>query len=183
MRHKEFNSNKVLEDVIGLFWRNGITACSIKDIVAETNVNRFSLYKEFENKEGILLKALELYYSRYTSKQIAILNQDKPSKDVLKEFYFSYLIENSKHPAGCFMIHTASELADHNTVIKQQLDNYIKEIEDGIQGLLERNNENNSKTNTIRLSGLFCSSMCFCLIQSPKERLDYLNTSIDLILN
>lgn len=183
MRHKEFNSNKVLEDVIGLFWRNGITSCSIKDIVAETNVNRFSLYKEFDNKEGILLQALDLYYNRYSSKQIEILNQDKPSKEVLKEFYNSYLIENSKHPAGCFMIHTASELADHNPEIKGQLDSYIKEIENGIQALLERNNENNSKTNAVRLSGLFCSSMCFCLIQTPEERLDYLDTSIDLILN
>lgn len=185
MRHKEFNRNKVLEDSISLFWSNGITACSIKDLVAETHVNRFSLYKEFDNKEGILLNALDLYYDRYSSKQIDLLRQNKPTKEVLKEFYTSFLTTDSKHPPGCFMIHTSSELADHNKDVKMRLDTYIKEIEQEIGKLLERDpeTEENSHSNAIRLTGLFCSSMCFCLIQNPEERLNYLDTSIDLILH
>ena len=63
MRYKEFNRNSVLEKCIPLFWKNGFRACAISDIVEETGVNRFSLYEEFENKEGILYAALELYRS------------------------------------------------------------------------------------------------------------------------
>ena len=66
MRYKEFNRNKVLEDCIQLFWEKGFNSCSISDIVERTKVNRYSLYEEFEDKDGILLQTLILYKKRYT---------------------------------------------------------------------------------------------------------------------
>ena len=64
MRYKEFHKNTVLEKCIPLFWKNGFGACTISDIVRTTGVNRFSLYEEFNNKEGILHNALALYQQR-----------------------------------------------------------------------------------------------------------------------
>ena len=54
MRYKEYHPNRILEKSIELFWTNGVNGCSINDIVEYTGVNRFSLYNEFENKNGIL---------------------------------------------------------------------------------------------------------------------------------
>jgi len=185
MRYKEFNTNKVLEDCISLFWQHGFGACSINDIVKKTNVNRFSLYKEFDNKEGILLEALHLYHLRYSASQIAILHQDKPIKEVLTQFYLSYLKDINGHPPGCFIIHVSTELVDHNNLIKIKLNDYIKQIETALIELFQRNQFSMavSKKITLRLTGLFCNSMCFCLIQSPEERISYIEMSLDLILN
>ena len=65
MRYKEFNSNKVLEECISLFWKNSFNGTPMSAIVKQTAVNRFSLYQEFENKQGILYEALKLYRERY----------------------------------------------------------------------------------------------------------------------
>jgi len=185
MRYKEFNTNKVLENCISLFWQQGFGSCAINDIVKKTNVNRFSLYKEFENKEGILLAALNLYYERYSSKQIALLDQEKPLKKLLKEFYLSFLEDIETHPPGCFMIHISTELADHNQSIKSRLDAYLKQIEKALITTLQRHSISETKSDqlSIQLTGLFCNSMCFCLIQNSQERVSYIDMSLDLILN
>jgi len=185
MRYKEFNTNNVLEKCIFLFWEHGFSSCSINDIVKKTHVNRFSLYNEFENKDTILLSALNLYKERYSNKRIAILNQNKPLREVLKEFYFSYLTEDDKHPPGCFIIHISTELADDNEIIKNKLDAYLLEIEEKIGTLLNKYDETKKqrKFSAKHLTGLFCNSMCFCLIQSPKEQRIYIENGLNLILS
>lgn len=60
MRYKEYNRNKVLEQSLAVFWQKGFNGCSVNELVEITGVNRFSLYSEFENKEGILYASLNL---------------------------------------------------------------------------------------------------------------------------
>ena len=185
MRYKEFNSKKVLEDSMTLFWNNGFGSCAINDIVKLTNVNRFSLYNEFENKEGILLHTLALYKERYSNHSLALLNKGSTIRTVLKTFFNSYLINNGIRPPGCYTIHIATELADSDDRIKQFLENYINQLETGFQSLLVRNEVTNESSQQIakHLVGLFCNSMCFCVIQTPKEQHDYIDNCLDLILN
>ncbi|MDP4679712.1 MAG: TetR/AcrR family transcriptional regulator [Cyclobacteriaceae bacterium] len=100
MRYKEFNRNKVLDHCISLFWKNGFNSSSINEIVSITGVNRFSLYKEFGNKEGILYSALELYNDRYFSENLNVLNQKKDLRETLMEFFASLLSETRAHSPG-----------------------------------------------------------------------------------
>ena len=111
MRYKEFNRNRVLEKCIPLFWGNGFRACAISDIVRETSVNRFSLYQEFGNKEGILIATLKLYKERYSSENFNILTKDGRSENILNEFYSSFFDSANKQD-GNFVIHVGVELAD-----------------------------------------------------------------------
>ena len=71
MRYKEYNVNRVLEKSMALFWQKGFNGCSVNELVKETGVNRFSLYNEFENKEGILYASLELYRERYCDDKLS----------------------------------------------------------------------------------------------------------------
>jgi TetR/AcrR family transcriptional repressor of nem operon len=100
MRYKEYNVNKVLEKSIKLFWENGFRGCSINKIVNITGVNRFSLYHEFENKEGILYASLHLYRGRYCQEKLDYLKKEGSLPDILKEFYLSFIDENNAIP-GC----------------------------------------------------------------------------------
>lgn len=184
MRYKEFNTQRVLEDCITLFWEHGFGACAIKDIVSKTNVNRFSLYEEFENKEGLLLHSLELYQNRYSDKQQELLNNDKPVKTVLREFFISFLSDSNTHPPGDFVLHISTELADNNESIKNTLDNYLKSLKRKFEHLLKKHNDTSINSNFIakHLVGLFCTSMCFCVIHSYNERISMLENGLDLIL-
>lgn len=185
MRYKEFNSNKVLEDCISLFWKNGYGSASIKDIVDKTRVNRYSLYNEFENKEGILLRSLDLYRERYSYPRFQLLDSEGELKEVLVEFYDSFLGRQEAHLPGCYVIFIASELADSDRAVKEILDGYLSELEDRFGRLLEKHQIDGLYKLSIvkRLTGLFCNSTCFCVIQSPEERISYIENSLDLILN
>ena len=66
----EYNVNSVLEKSIKIFWDNGFRGTSINEIVNATGLNRFSLYHEFENNEGILYASLKLYRDRYCQEKL-----------------------------------------------------------------------------------------------------------------
>lgn len=183
MRYKEFNTNRVLEKCTNLIWMKGFGACSVNDIVSETGVNRFSLYNEFQNKEGILYAALNLYRTRQWNTKLYKSQHNGSLNDELLSIFSDFLLDEKNHPPGCFIIHAATELADHdpqvNTVLKQS----TEELEVLFRTILERHQPKKEENNFIarHLVGLFCSSMCHCVIQSRKERINHIHTSIDLL--
>ena len=183
MRYKEYNINRVLEKCTILFWDNGFKGCSISDIVEETGVNRFSLYHEFENKEGILYASLKLYRERFCEEKFNFLKSQGKLSDVLKSFYLSFLQE-SNTILGCFFIHIGTELADEDEKIKNLVDQYLSEIESLFVSLLQNHSIalERSKILARHLVGLYCTSMSFCLIHTNEQRNRHIETGINIIL-
>lgn len=183
MRYKEYNVNRVLEKCIQLFWKNGFRGCSVKDIVEETGVNRFSLYHEFDDKNGILYAALQLYQERYCQDKFDILKEEGEPKHVLAKFYSSFLKQENLH-LGCFFIHIGTELADTDEKIKMLVKSYLEDIETLISNLLKRNNATTENADLCarHLTGFFCTIMSFSLIHSEEEREHRIAYGIDLIL-
>ncbi|MDG2449717.1 MAG: TetR/AcrR family transcriptional regulator [Saprospiraceae bacterium] len=182
MRYKEYNVNRVLEKSIPLFWNKGFNGCSINEIVETTGVNRFSLYHEFSNKEGILYQSLKLYRERYTKDQLSILLSDGNLVSILKRFYLSFL-EETRPILGCYIIHIGTELADSDKEVNQFVDNFLNDIKNMFVALLTKNNYKN-KDAAVRarhLLGLYCTSMSFCLIHTPAEREKYIHNGIKVI--
>ena len=184
MRYKEFNPNIVLEKSIPLFWQNGFQATPISDIVNKTGVNRFSLYQEFQDKEGILYGSLELYCERYVSQNYKLLSQDKPIKNLLNEFFMSFLEDSHIHPSGCFLLHISNEISDKDDKVKEMLDIFLKEMKDAFSSLLLKDFESKKQIDLIanQLLGLYCTSMCFCVIQNYEERAALVANGINIIL-
>lgn len=183
MRYKEYNKNKVLEQAIRLFWQKGFNGSSINDVVKVTGVNRFSLYHEFGNKDGILYASLELYRDRYSNHKLNILDAEGDAKELLKQFYLSFL--NDKDPVeGCYFIHVGTELADTDVRVKKSLDNYLKDIVDHIQSLLIRNGYTYKANQYAKqFSFFFCTVMSFCLIHSKEKREQYVSDGINVIMS
>lgn len=184
MRYKEYNKNKILEKSIPLFWENGFRGCSIQEIVKVTGVNRFSLYDEFENKEGILYSALQLYKERYTESKFEILHTEGDLSSVLQEFYLSFLNSKEKNQ-GCFYIHIGTEMADDDPKIRELVKNYLYHIERLFIARLQRCDAYSADAEFYarHLVGLFCTSMSFCLIHSRTQRQQHIANGIKVILN
>ncbi len=185
MRYKEYNVNRVLEQSISLFWQKGYNGCSINDIVEHTGVNRFSLYHEFENKEGILYQSLNLYRDRYCNEKLSLLKMGGDLVTVIKDFYLSYLDEGKSQVPGCYMIHLGTELADSDPKVKECVSNYLDEIQSLFVQLLNKHGftGEGASLRSRHLLGLFCTTMSFCLIHTPSEREQYALNGIKLILN
>lgn len=184
MRYKEFNPNRVLELSIPLFWKNGFNACSINEIVEKTGVNRFSLYHEFENKEGILYAAMKLYHERYAQKMIALLDQPGEVIDLILNCYNEFFKDKEKHFPGDFIIHISTEMADHDPVVKALLENYLEAIENRLIKLLASDPrwENEASKLSKHILGLFCTSMSFCLIHTEEFRINFIKNGINVLL-
>ncbi len=183
MRYKEYNRNKVLEQSLAVFWQKGFNGCSVNELVEITGVNRFSLYSEFENKEGILYASLELYKERYCQDKLSILDSNDDLHVTLKKFYSSFL-EDDTFVSGCYYIHLGTELADSDERIRAGLDSYLNEIENRFKELLVRKGLNENPNHDAKhLLGLFCTVMSFCLIHTPKQRENYITNGIHLILS
>lgn len=181
MRYKEFSPNAILEKCIIQFWSTGFRGTSIGDVVGLTGVNRFSLYEEFGNKEGLLLAALRLYQERYSWGHIQILSQKGEIEHLLKEFYMSFLKDQKQ--AGCFVIHVGVELAESDQDVKQFLESYILDIKNQIIQLLERRYTYDEANFYARqLIGLYYTSMSFCLIHSETYRVQHIKNGINVIL-
>lgn len=183
MRYKEYNPKKVLEKVIPLFWQHGFNGCSVNDLVNATGVNRFSLYEEFDNKEGILYESLRFYRDRYCDEKLNVLKEDDDLEKVLKKFYLSFLSDTDSF-MGCYFIHIGTELADSDERVKKLLDEYLKEVEQLFENLLKQHDfqEDQAKFNAQHLLALYCTVMSFCLIHTPKERECYIENGIQIIL-
>lgn len=182
MRYKEFNRNTVLEKCISLFWNDSYRATSIKKIVDITGVNRFSLYAEFVDKEGILQAAVKLYLERYAYKYIEVFEQQTNGKQALLSFFHSYFKESKKHPPGCFLIATSTELFKTNAFVTLELDNYLKQLNKAFVKWAIQNNSIDSEKKASQLVGLFCSAMSICVILTEAEFKDYLEKNLNVIL-
>lgn len=168
MRYKEFNPNAVLEKSISLFWQKGFNGGTINDLVKITGVNRFSLYHEFENKAGILYASLALYREKYCEEKFSILESDGDLNQILMRFFMAYL-EYEQPVAGCYFIHTGTELADSDARINSIVNDYLNEIQTSFKVLLiSKGCESNADLYAKHLLGLYCTAMSFCLIHTPE---------------
>ncbi len=185
MRYKEFNTQRVLEDCISLFWDNGFVACAVKDIVSKTNVNRFSLYQEFKNKEGILHQSMQLYQHRYSAKQQELLLSNKPIKTILKEFFISFLSDSNTHPPGDYILHISTELADTNIKVKNTLDAYLNNLQNQFELLFKKHSKTIEQPEFLakHVTALFCTSMCYSVIHPYKNRVSLVDNGLNILLN
>lgn len=183
MRYKEFNKKKVLDNCISLFWENSFNGTSINSIVGETRVNRFSLYHEFDNKQGILYESLKLYKERYSDELFKRLNSNAELDEILKAFYFSFL-KRGNNPVGCFIVNIATELGDNDEHINAFLKSYLKDLEERFILLLNKYPKYKTEFQLIanNLVLLFCNAMCYCHIQEEEESQDFISLNLDLIL-
>ncbi len=58
---RRFDTQKVLEKLVLVFWKLGYEATKIDDLVEATKLNRSSLYNAFGSKEEIFLTTMEHY--------------------------------------------------------------------------------------------------------------------------
>lgn len=184
MRYKEYNVNKVLEQAIDEFWVKGFRGCSINDLVEKTGVNRFSLYHEFDNKEGILYSSMRLYKERYSDNQTSTLKDEGDTAFVLKRFLLASLKSHGEHQ-GCYFIQIGTELADSDERIRKLVDSYLRELEEEFQAmLLKRGHSLEGASLAARhLVGLYCTTMSFCLIHTEEQRNRHIDNGLKIILN
>jgi TetR/AcrR family transcriptional repressor of nem operon len=84
-RTKDFDEHEVLAKAIQLFWYKGYNGTSMQDLVDGLGISRSSLYDTYTDKHTLFVKALESYQLAGAGKIQAIIDQNLPAKDTVKQ--------------------------------------------------------------------------------------------------
>src|SRR5262245_29531705 len=105
-RPKSYTRAEVLQKATDLFARKGYEGAHLQELVEVTGLNRFSLYKEFDGKEGLFQAALESYLEQLSALD-ALLRKEPPGLANLRAFYAGLL--DHEFPHGCLAVNTIRE--------------------------------------------------------------------------
>jgi AcrR family transcriptional regulator len=120
-RPREFDVEEALERAMLLFWRQGYEGTSLSDLTRELGLTRPSLYAAFKSKEGLFLKALDLYETRAGYREAAL---ESPTAAA----YARALLEGAadlhgdkRNPPGCLGVQGALVCAPQSASIRNEL--------------------------------------------------------------
>ena len=84
---KHFDAAEVLTAVEQLFWRRGVAATGIQDIVSATGLSRSSLYHSFGGKEDLYLAVLQRYLDQRSRPMFDRLISDDRGLPAISDFF------------------------------------------------------------------------------------------------
>lgn len=120
-RPREFDIDEALQRAMDLFWRQGYEGTSMADLTRELGITRPSLYAAFGSKEGLFLKALDLYEARAGYRQAALSARTASA-------YARALLEGAadlhgdkRNPPGCLGVQGALACAPQSDTIRLEL--------------------------------------------------------------
>lgn len=110
-RTKEFDPDRVLDDAMSLFWRQGYEATSMSDLVEGLGIARASLYATFGDKHSLYLKALDRYVERRDPAVVERLSAAGSPLAAVRKFVAEYGAEiaTDEQGRGCMVVNAAVE--------------------------------------------------------------------------
>ena len=112
-RPAEFDRAEALEAAMRLFWAQGYTATSLRDLLAAMEVGRSSFYAAFGSKRSVFVEALGLFSER-TSQMLMGARDPGEALEGISEFFRQTLLDAPKRRVmrGCLMVNTVLEMAE-----------------------------------------------------------------------
>jgi TetR/AcrR family transcriptional repressor of nem operon len=139
MNSPHFNPDDVADAAMRVFWRKGYAATSIQDLVEGTGLSRSSLYNTFESKHGLFQYSLRRYQGQ-TAVNIAILAQDGPAKERIRELLLNIVKDELTGEAccGCLVANTSLELGGRDSTVTNLLVEHFGALETALTALMQR---------------------------------------------
>ncbi len=107
---RQFNEAAVMEQALDLFWRQGFAATSMPGLAEATGVQRGSLYNAYGGKEGVFLRAFDLYTARFLDAARTALGRPDPEEALAGFFAMAIASMTAGSPArGCLSTKTAMD--------------------------------------------------------------------------
>ncbi|SHK35724.1 transcriptional regulator, TetR family [Maribacter aquivivus] len=142
-RVKLFDENEVLTKAMNLFWKQGYSATSIRDLVSHLGINRASLYDTFGDKEQLFKKSFELY-RKSSMEGLTLFFQSQPNvRDGFSKL-FNNAIEEAivdKDRKGCFVVNITTELIPNDESLLKVLESNKQDIENLFYEYLKKGKE------------------------------------------
>ncbi|MGI5491121.1 TetR/AcrR family transcriptional regulator [Microtetraspora malaysiensis] len=135
-RPREFDEQDVIAKATRLFWRRGYNATSVRDLGDELRLKQSSLYRTFNDKHTLFLRALDHYRATESTQAQEQLGAPGPSLEILRE----WLVWMVSHESGlgCFVVNTATELGTADPEVRQRTEAAFEVTQETLASLLRR---------------------------------------------
>ena len=139
MARAQFDRNEVIEKSINLFWQNGFSASSMKQVVKATDLKPGSIYLAFGNKEGLFREALESYARTRAAQMHSVLDTAPTVGDGICKILEGIIEESTRVDyCSCFLIKTRLELAAEGNDLYKYASAKLSEVEALIESYLKK---------------------------------------------
>jgi TetR/AcrR family transcriptional regulator, transcriptional repressor for nem operon len=111
-RAKEFDPEVALERAMNVFWLKGYQNASVGELLTAMQINRWSLYETFGDKQELFLQALQLYRRRWgqmIAEHLAVPGSPKAALVRLLRAMGRELVSDTLG-RGCLVANSAVEL-------------------------------------------------------------------------
>lgn len=103
-RTRTFDNDKTLDVAIQSYWSKGPTQVSVNEICTLAGVSKPSLYREFNNEDGLMAASLERYADQVLSHVLVLAGQDRDFPLVLDSLVdYALRSPTESAPAGCLL--------------------------------------------------------------------------------
>lgn len=137
-RPREFDEDEVLDQALGVFWEHGFAATSISHLTEATGLTKGSLYKAFEDKRSLFLRALDRYLTNGVATLTAVADRGSPLEALRN--WLTKVLELATCDGvrrGCWAVNCAIELAPHDAAVRARIGAHEAEVQ-GIYAKLIR---------------------------------------------
>lgn len=114
-----------------LFWSQGFAATSTKALAEHMGINVYSLFAEFESKQGLFEATLELYRREVVENIFGDLAQPTAGLQEIVAL-FDFFVANAAHvdaERGCFACNTATERTVCDRASKDYIEAHVDFLE------------------------------------------------------
>lgn len=164
-RPLSFDPEEKLSQAMLLFWEYGYAETSVSQLVEKLNINKFSLYKQFGDKESLFKLAIEHYNQNVYQTILKPLREleGKPSLMNYFEGFGNYMTKADEH--GCFLNNTLLS----GPTLPDSCRDLAKGVVRELISLLGKNFEVAYKTGDLK--------------KTPKEAVNFTSMTIQALLN
>jgi len=137
-RPLEFDPDTALEAAMHVFWSKGYELTSMQDLLAAMNLSKSSLYQAFGGKQALFRACMARYADQMAAHLRQTLNEATSGTAFIETFLRSVLAEAQGTPRGCLVMNTASEFAQSEANIAQDVSNSIERFRQILQAAVEQ---------------------------------------------
>ncbi|MAE83735.1 MAG: hypothetical protein CMB80_13430 [Flammeovirgaceae bacterium] len=133
-----FDRERVVEDVMQLFWKKGYNGTSMQDLVDVTGLNRSSFYNSFGDKFSLFQEALKHYQLRQDEMIKGFMSGSHTPKEAIISL-FKGISEDIRggNQKGCMITSCTSEMAAEDERVKQFLIKNKNQVVDIFERLIK----------------------------------------------
>ena len=138
-RPRSFDSERVLEAAMHVFWAKGYAATGIADLEQATALGRQSLYGAFGDKQALFTRVVDFYFERVLQPTLDGLDAPGSARANLEHVFDQWQsVASAKDFNGCLVGNSVSALRPDEPELAELLRRKLKLLEQGFVRALRR---------------------------------------------